>query len=217
MHPCWSAAQDNENNPSGTAPWRLVGVGSCTAAGCHGGGHADRVIGSEYNVWISQDPHARAYSVLFDERSLRMVRQLNKLPADAPVAAHEEPRCLACHSQIDPNDPDLRPRNRQRRRRLRIVSRPGEGLAGGSLRRRTGRRRLSAEQRQALGMWDTDSLLNRTQICTRCHVGGPGRDVNHDLIAAGHPRLEFEIERLPGRDAQALGRGPGSCAVGREF
>src|SRR5207253_2017930 len=32
-----------------------------------------------------------------------------------------------------------------------------------------------------------------------CHVGGPSedgrppRDVDHDLIAAGHPRLEFEF------------------------
>src|SRR5688572_19332691 len=72
--------------------FRIVGVGSCTAAGCHGGGHADRVIGSEYNVWITQDPHSRAYSALFNERSQQMVRLLNGLGTNAIVNAHEDPR-----------------------------------------------------------------------------------------------------------------------------
>jgi hypothetical protein len=30
-------------------------------------------------------------------------------------------------------------------------------------------------------------------LCGSCHVGEPDRDVNHDLIAAGHPRLNFEF------------------------
>src|SRR5690606_32482371 len=34
----------------------------------------------------------------------------------------------------------------------------------------------------------------RADVCLRCHVGdGLGREVNHDLIAAGHPRLKFEL------------------------
>jgi hypothetical protein len=33
----------------------------------------------------------------------------------------------------------------------------------------------------------------RGQICAGCHVGGPDQEVNHDLIAAGHPRLNFEF------------------------
>jgi len=47
----------------------------------------------------------------------------------------------------------------------------------------------------------------RAMTCVRCHVGSPAdgsvprRDVNHDLIAAGHPRLNFDfataMERLP--------------------
>src|SRR5205807_1861790 len=38
------------------------------------------------------------------------------------------------------------------------------------------------------------------ETCVGCHVGSPAvpafpgaRDVNHDLIAAGHPRLNFEF------------------------
>jgi hypothetical protein len=39
---------------------KFVGVGSCTAAGCHGGGNPDAIVGSEDSIWISRDPHANA-------------------------------------------------------------------------------------------------------------------------------------------------------------
>ena len=35
-------------------------------------------------------------------------------------------------------------------------------------------------------------LQNRARACTDCHVGGDRAEVNHDLIAAGHPALLFE-------------------------
>src|SRR5205807_4323806 len=60
---------------------------------------------------------------------------------------------------------------------------------------------LSAHQKQELGMWDTQSLEGRARACATCHVGAPGREVNHDLIAVGHPRLRFDFgaahTRLP--------------------
>jgi hypothetical protein len=37
------------------------------------------------------------------------------------------------------------------------------------------------------------NLTVQAELCAGCHVGGPGRDVDHDLIAAGHPRLDFEL------------------------
>jgi hypothetical protein len=53
-------------------------------------------------------------------------------------------------------------------------------------------------------MNDLSDLSIRARICAGCHVGSPpitdedgkgmpARDVNHDLIAAGHPRLAFEL------------------------
>jgi hypothetical protein len=33
-------------------------------------------------------------------------------------------------------------------------------------------------------------------MCAQCHVGARDREVNHDLIAAGHPRLAFEAARF---------------------
>jgi hypothetical protein len=52
---------------------------------------------------------------------------------------------------------------------------------------------LPAETKEQLGMYQTKDLVRRAEVCARCHVGSPGRDVNHDLIAAGHPALKFEF------------------------
>ncbi len=47
-------------------------------------------------------------------------------------------------------------------------------------------------------MRNTRDLRIRAETCVGCHVGAPAadglpaRNVNHDLIAAGHPRLNFE-------------------------
>jgi len=173
--------------------WRLVGVGSCTASGCHGGGSATTIQGSEYNIWISEDPHADAHSVLYDKASLRMLQRLDgKKPTDR-VAPYADARCLGCHSTTaaSPRDPSVN-----------LLSDgvgceachgPAEGWISIHYEHRfkpnapTGSRPAWRER----GMWDTDDLATRAAICAGCHVGGEGRDVNHDLIAAGHPRLQF--------------------------
>src|SRR5262249_53265920 len=45
---------------------QLQGVGSCSAASCHGYNGPKGSKGSEYTTWVTHDPHARAYSVLFE-------------------------------------------------------------------------------------------------------------------------------------------------------
>lgn len=186
--------------------WRITGVGSCTAAGCHGGGHPE-TIGSEYNIWISEDPHAKAYSTLFDERSKQIVRLLAGAQQNPITPAHQDARCLACHSMTDAKARD---------EMVDVVSDgvgceachgPAEGwLAVHS------EHPLDKQEREQLGLWDTDSLLARTQLCVRCHVGSPDRDVDHDLIAAGHPRLQFSMsaywEALPKHWDDAKDRAP---------
>jgi hypothetical protein len=51
----------------------------------------------------------------------------------------------------------------------------------------------SRADKQRQGLNDTQSLSGRAQLCVTCHVGDAGMDVDHDLIAAGHPRLHFEF------------------------
>jgi hypothetical protein len=53
-----------------------------------------------------------------------------------------------------------------------------------------------------LGMVDTKDLQLRARLCASCHVGSTDQDMNHDMIAAGHPPLRFEqasYEALLGR------------------
>jgi hypothetical protein len=56
-----------------------------------------------------------------------------------------------------------------------------------------------ATEKQKRGMTNLSDPAVLTRTCAGCHVGAapsngvPARDVNHDLIAAGHPRLAFEI------------------------
>jgi hypothetical protein len=51
-------------------------------------------------------------------------------------------------------------------------------------------------------MTDLNTIGQRAVVCAGCHVGAPAnpsegiaspRDMNHDMIAAGHPRLHFEL------------------------
>jgi len=59
------------------------------------------------------------------------------------------------------------------------------------------------------GFVPNDDLVTRARMCASCHVGDSDRDMNHDIIAAGHPALRFEMashhSRLPKhwRDDQA--------------
>src|SRR6476660_5000791 len=72
----------------------------------------------------------------------------------------------------------------------------------------------SAANRPALyqthGMHKLYDVGERALVCAGCHVGAPAdekrgypvpRDMNHDMIAAGHPRLNFDFadyqRRLP--------------------
>jgi hypothetical protein len=57
------------------------------------------------------------------------------------------------------------------------------------------------QTRLADGFRDLRKPSARARSCVGCHVGAPGQEVNHDLIAAGHPPLRFELgafhEKLP--------------------
>ena len=42
-------------------------------------------------------------------------------------------------------------------------------------------------------MVDTKNVLVRAALCASCHVGSAENDVTHDMLAAGHPPLRFEM------------------------
>ncbi|HEV3122652.1 MAG TPA: multiheme c-type cytochrome, partial [Isosphaeraceae bacterium] len=175
--------------PAMTAPAELayVGVGSCASASCHGGDAKRSVKRSEYTVWVSNDRHSRAQSVLAEPRSHAIARNLGGALADSPETNR---LCLNCHatpgptSVLDPCAP-----------REGISCESCHGPASHWLAEHTtdSWRGLSLDQKARWGMRPTKDLLVRGTMCVECHVGSHGRDVNHDLIAAGHPSLRFEL------------------------
>lgn len=166
---------------------RYVGTASCAASNCHGRPGPRQPAGAEYTIWIEEDPHARAYSVLFNEQSRQMAARLSL------AAAHEADLCLDCHS-INARPDALADHHRFTRFDgvgCEACHGPAEHWLEPHKRRDWNLR--TAQDKALLGFRNTDDLLVRGRVCVDCHVGEGRRDVNHDLIAAGHPRLNFEL------------------------
>jgi hypothetical protein len=176
-----------ESRPSVATPVadRAGPVAGCAAAGCHGGGEVGRAF-SEQSTWAAGDPHAKAYRILFNEESQRISRNLKR-----PMPAHEDRSCLACHTTGGEHC-------------MTNFASDGVGCDAchGPSRDWIAKhyepswKFLTDTQKATLGFIKTKSLVSRMMACVGCHVGDATREVDHDLIAAGHPRLAFESARF---------------------
>jgi Cytochrome c554 and c-prime len=176
----------------------LAGTASCSGRGCHGGlepAPGSRVLQNEYSTWVSTDRHANAYHVLFNERSQRIAKLLGV------TAAHEEVRCLACHVTPQALAGGSAAAGREERSQG-VGCEACHGPAG----RWVGphvlpafRQLTAAAKQEQYGLTALGDLGVRTQVCAGCHIGAPpaddlpARNMNHDMIAAGHPQLHFEM------------------------
>jgi hypothetical protein len=50
------------------------------------------------------------------------------------------------------------------------------------------------EKSVALGMRDARNVIHRSELCLECHLGTKSKFVDHEMIAAGHPDLYFELD-----------------------
>ncbi len=190
---CWPEPARPRPNHSPNPPLLAVagfqGVSSCSASACHGNGLAGAPC-SECTTWALHDPHARAYSVLLDKRSRDIEEKLN--PGKGEHRPEQNQLCLNCHVQPGIMQADRSPR-------FQLADGVGcescHGAAGNWLHEHTlpGWKKLDQAEKHRLGMLQTANLRVRAEVCTTCHVGKSGVEVNHDLIAAGHPRLRFEF------------------------
>ena len=166
---------------------QFIGVASCANSGCHGSTlplQSSRVLQNEYYTWLNSDRHARAYNVLFNERSARIARNMH-----LRRKAYQEPACLDCHStnvpaarvagRIDPEDG--------------VQCEACHGAAGGWRAEHT-EPSWTHQQSVARGMIDLRDLRVRAHGCHRCHLGSETKEVDHELIASGHPLLAFELD-----------------------
>ncbi|HEY1188078.1 MAG TPA: multiheme c-type cytochrome, partial [Gemmata sp.] len=182
---------------AGPAPFAPTPSTSCAASACHGGGAVGKP-GSEHSTWAREaapsatgDPHAKAYSVLFNPVSVRMGQLLGFDGVKEPLP-HENTKCLTCHAPVAGT--------KQSGNREQFLS-EGVGCGGchGPAEKWIAEHTLpSWKARSNQSKWEdfgfvpTKNLVARTLNCASCHVGDRDRDMNHDFIAAGHPRLAFE-------------------------
>jgi len=167
---------------------KYSGPGSCAASNCHGGVQAKmvvRIAQNEYSIWAAQDKHARSYSVLSNPVSVRMGKILG---LDQPP--NRSGKCLNCHALNV--KPELRAQTFQNVEDG-VSCESCHGPAVGWLGPHT-LKNWTHEQSLKLGMYDTRDLAKRTERCLTCHIGTEEKEVDHTMIAAGHPDLTFQLE-----------------------
>ncbi len=169
------------------------GVASCGGTTCHGRQEATgpRVRQNELLTW--QNPasltgaHSRAWKLLQDPRA----RAIGARLGIADVA--QSPECIACHGDPAPN------RGPQWRQADGVGCEACHGGAGSAA---TGWLASHAavgathNANVARGLWAVDRASVRANVCLDCHFGSarPGQFVGHRIMAAGHPRLAFELD-----------------------
>jgi hypothetical protein len=164
---------------------KYTGPGSCGSTSCHGGVRPrsdNAVLQNEYSTWTLKDQHARAAVVLSNDVAKRMGTILGVKPL-------ESAKCLACHSLNVAED-----------RKTRSFD-TGDGVScencHGPASKWLGphtERGWQYEKGLQLGMTDTRDLIGRSEVCLSCHLGDESRSVDHEMIAAGHPDLYFELD-----------------------
>lgn len=175
------------DHPTTGQPGRYVGVATCVNSGCHGSTqplNASRVLQNEYYTWLNHDRHAQTYNVLFNARSARIAKNMH-----LRGPANEAKICLDCHTtnvtaaqvegQIDREDG--------------VQCEACHGPASGWRGEHT-EEGWTHQQSVARGMTDLDDLPVRANLCHRCHLGNNEKEVDHELIASGHPILAFELD-----------------------
>lgn len=199
--------------PAPPAP-RVVGAGGCSARGCHGRLEPDpsgRRWPTAFTDWVRWDRHGGAYHTLRGPLSQTVIAKL-RAGGSAWNDAPDEPRCLACHVTPALSNPSASPD---------IVRLRYDGVGCEACHTEPGRDTADWIGPHQLG-WAAGGLTDcysqkgmrwlgdaghRAAACVGCHVGAPAaggvpaREVTHDLIAAGHPRLFFDyltfLDRLP--------------------
>lgn len=192
--PAWPVLARSQAN----ANW---GAGRCSSTACHGSPtpvYGSRIRRNEHTVWASRDPHANAFQTLYSDASRSIAKKLGQ-NASRTIPAHQDSRCLACHSTPGPTvDPNLAATIRQDG----VGCESCHGPSGSWLAQHTTYdwdALSTMERAERFGMVQLDDLTARAERCVGCHVGAPAKDglpareVDHDLIAAGHPRLNFEF------------------------
>jgi hypothetical protein len=168
-------------------PGTFVGVASCANSGCHGSTvplQSSRILQNEYYTWLNSDRHARAYNVLFNDLSARIVKNMR-----LRRKAYQESLCLDCHSTNVPASKVFGRIDLEDGVQCEACHGPAGGWRG-----EHAEAGWTHQQSVERGMTDLRDLRVRAHLCDQCHLGGAQKEVDHELIASGHPLLAFELD-----------------------
>ncbi len=165
------------------------GVATCAGSTCHGRQEATgpRVRQNEVLTWSNPASltgvHSRAWKVLNEPRAQAIGKRLGI----ANVAASAE--CINCHGDPAP----VRGPKWQQSDGVGC-----EACHGGSVNWLASHASVKASHadNMAKGMWAMNNPAVRAGVCLDCHFGSdkPGQFVFHRIMAAGHPRVAFELD-----------------------
>jgi hypothetical protein len=168
-----------------------VGVATCSGSTCHGRSEANGVVVRQDELRLWQDPsspagaHSRAWRVLTEPRARAIAARLGI------GEAASAPMCLGCHAT--PAAPGARGG------RFQISDGVGcescHGAASGWLASHYAVGGTHAAN-VSRGLVPLDDPRARAARCLDCHFGSrdPGQFVDHRIMAAGHPRISFELD-----------------------
>ena len=186
LRPVGAQATAQAPAPAGAT---FMGVASCGGTTCHGRSEGDGPVVRQDEIMLWQDPstaagaHSRAYAVLREPRSREIARRLGI------GEAHNAPMCLGCHAT---------PAG-QRGQRFQIDDGVGcescHGAASGWLSSHYAVGGTHANN-VSRGLIPLEDPRARAAVCLDCHFGSAdeGQFVNHRIMAAGHPRISFELD-----------------------
>lgn len=164
-----------------------MGVATCATSQCHGSAvprDGSNVLQTEYVSWTQDDPHSRAYEVLSNDQSQAIASRLGL------GAATGAKICLDCHTDNVPAS--------QRGERFQLSDGVGcESCHGGAenwLASHYNTATATLESNRAAGMYPTHEVAARGELCLSCHLGTRDKFATHSIMAAGHPRLAFELD-----------------------
>ncbi len=166
-----------------------LGVASCASSACHGSVQPypdSRIQHNEYITWHTDrhgNMHAKAYSKLLTSEAVAIA---SKLKLGKPEEAKD---CLVCHADYVPQQ--------QRRPEFQLSDGIGcEACHGGAEHYIDSHkdRNLSLSEKQQDGLYPTWQPQARAELCLSCHMGNKQRSIDHRIMGAGHPRLQFELD-----------------------
>lgn len=173
---------------------KITSAQSCAASNCHGGPRPGIVQpwarrGAAFQLWKENDPHAQSWRTICGDESVAIMKRLKILDdEDRIVDKKGFDNCLACHNTTQRYDEPRTHTRIQEGVGCGACHGPSEGWINTHF-----QQHWSPESAAHDGFVNAGNLYTRARMCASCHVGDKDRDMNHDIIAAGHPSLKYEL------------------------